>query len=52
MEIDLSLPPKLIPVFTGQFGTSNERNAVKILANRPPGSIARARPLVLQEDQK
>ena len=38
-----------IPVFTGQFGISNDRNAVKILATRPPGA-ARPRPPVSQED--
>lgn len=38
-----------IPVFTGQFGISNDRNAVKILATRPPGAT-RSRPPVSQED--
>ena len=38
-----------IPVFTGQFGVSNDHNAVKILATRPPGA-PRPRPPVLQED--
>lgn len=38
-----------IPVFSGQFGTSNERNAVKILSTRPPGA-PRPRPTALQED--
>jgi len=38
-----------IPVFSGQFGTSNERNAVKILSTRPPGA-SRPRPTALQED--
>jgi len=26
-----------IPVFTGEFGVSNERNAIKITATHPPG---------------
>ena len=37
-----------IPVFTGQFGISNEHNAVKITATRPPG--VRPRPPVIQEE--
>ncbi len=31
-----------IPLFSGEFGTSNGRNAVKILARQPPGAIAPA----------
>jgi flagellar motor switch protein FliM len=27
-----------VPVFTGEFGTSNGNNAVKIISKRPPGS--------------
>ncbi|WP_305806539.1 flagellar motor switch protein FliM [Stenotrophomonas sp. YIM B06876] len=37
-----------IPVFTGQFGVANDRNAVKIIATHPPGT--RPRPPVIQED--
>ncbi len=28
-----------VPVFTGEFGTSNGNNAVKIVAHRPPGAV-------------
>ncbi|MGV8958964.1 MAG: flagellar motor switch protein FliM [Stenotrophomonas sp.] len=37
-----------IPVFTGQFGVANDRNAVKIIATHPPGT--RPRLPVIQED--
>ncbi len=37
-----------IPVFTGQFGVANSRNAVKILATHPPGT--RPRQPVIQEE--
>jgi flagellar motor switch protein FliM len=26
-----------IPVFTGEFGVANDRNAIKIIATHPPG---------------
>ncbi|KAF1685611.1 flagellar motor switch protein FliM [Pseudoxanthomonas broegbernensis] len=34
-----------IPVFTGEFGLANGRNAVKIVQTRPPGSVAPRPPL-------
>lgn len=37
-----------IPIFTGEFGVANERNAVKIIATSPPGT--RPRPPVSEED--
>ncbi|MCW4455198.1 flagellar motor switch protein FliM [Flavobacterium sp. MXW15] len=37
-----------IPVFTGEFGVANERNAIKIVATHPPGT--RPRNPVIQED--
>ena len=37
-----------IPVFTGEFGVSNERNAIKITAAQPPGT--RQQPPLIQED--
>ena len=37
-----------IPVFTGEFGVANDRNAIKILATQPPGT--RQRSPLTQED--
>ena len=37
-----------IPIFTGEFGIANDRNAVKIIATTPPG--ARPRVPVSEED--
>ena len=42
--LPIDMPPQIpicvegIPVFTGQFGISKERNAVKITSTRPPGT--------------
>lgn len=38
-----------IPVFTGQFGLANNRNAVKITQTRPPGSAAPRTPVAIEE---
>ncbi len=35
---DVPLCVEGIPVFTGQFGVANERNAIKITATHPPGT--------------
>ena len=37
-----------LPVFTGEFGVANDRNAIKIIAAQPPG--VRQRPTLLPED--
>jgi flagellar motor switch protein FliM len=47
---DVPLCVEGIPVFTGQFGVANERNAIKITANAPPGS--RPRVPVTQEEPR
>ena len=37
-----------LPVFTGEFGVANDRNAIKIIAAQPPG--VRQRPTLLPDD--
>ncbi|HET6395729.1 MAG TPA: flagellar motor switch protein FliM [Pseudoxanthomonas sp.] len=38
-----------IPVFAGQFGVANGRNAVKIVQTRPPGAAAPRIPILSEE---
>ncbi|WP_449466869.1 flagellar motor switch protein FliM [Stenotrophomonas humi] len=38
MPSEVPLCVEGIPVFTGQFGVANERNAIKIIATHPPGN--------------
>jgi len=45
---DVPLCVEGIPVFTGEFGIANDRNAIKITATHPPGK--RQRPPVSQEE--
>ena len=37
-----------LPVFTGEFGIANDRNAIKITAAQPPGGRPRT-PLIQEE---
>ncbi|HBN54856.1 MAG TPA: flagellar motor switch protein FliM [Stenotrophomonas sp.] len=48
MVKDVPLCVEGIPVFTGEFGIANDRNAIKITATHPPGK--RQRPPVSQEE--
>lgn len=53
--LPIDLPPSVpvcvedIPVFTGEFGLSNGRNAVKIVQTRPPGTPAPRTPAITED---
>jgi flagellar motor switch protein FliM len=51
IELDPNIPICVedIPVFTGQFGLANGRNAVKLTRTRPPGAAEPRPPLVPEE---